>query len=519
MKRLIEIIFITLLSAELISAISVHDRIISTRVSDSFSSLKDDTTGLLRLLKIDTFRLDIIPPSSGVQFYKDRIVFLSMSKNEMKMSSNQISFGAVEAYSAYVKDSVLGKHAVFSPLASFSYPCEALSFSRDCNTIYFTKIPKKSNKEKIFKAKFTANIKNQTELVSESDPLEFCSDNANYSHPALSADETMMVFASDRAGSFGGMDLYIARKTGDKWSTPENLGSLINTPGNEFYPFLDLENNLYFSSDKLPGYGGYDIFTSNFNGKGWDKPMNLSDHINSNKDDIAFTINKTDGKTAFFTRRQKSGNADMQLFRIRFTTKNPESNLLTISYIFNGRPVSKPDLTVPPEPETGKITSSQPLMTKPERQTISETGKQKREKQVDAEPIKKTEKQVINEPAKIKPEKEVVTRTEPEIRPAKADIANKAIPLQTDQKDVVVYKVQILPNRSQLNAKKMDISGTSYKIDEYLYLGAIRYTVGEFSSLGQATALQKICRQAGYPQSFVVAFKNNTRSLDKSLFK
>jgi hypothetical protein len=65
----------------------------------------------------------------------------------------------------------------------------------------------------------------------------------------------------------------------------------------------------------------------------------------------------------------------------------------------------------------------------------------------------------------------------------------------------------------------MDIGGTNYKIDEYLYLGAIRYTIGEFSSLAQATALQRICRQSGYDQSFVVAFKDNTRSLDKNLFK
>jgi len=102
-------------------------------------------------------------------------------------------------------------------------------------------------------------------------------------------------------------------KSDGKWAAPENLGSSINTVGNEFFPFLDSENNLYFSSDKLPGYGGYDIFSCKFNGSGWDKPANLSDHINSLNDDIAFTINRNDGKTAFLTRRQKSGKGETQL--------------------------------------------------------------------------------------------------------------------------------------------------------------------------------------------------------------
>ena len=57
----------------------------------------------------------------------------------------------------------------------------------------------------------------------------------------------------------------------------------------------------------MPGYGGYDIFTCKFNGETWDKPVNLSDRINSENDDIAFSIDRTDGKSAFYTKRQKSG--------------------------------------------------------------------------------------------------------------------------------------------------------------------------------------------------------------------
>jgi hypothetical protein len=83
----------------------------------------------------------------------------------------------------------------------------------------------------------------------------------------------------------------------------------------------------------------------------------------------------------------------------------------------------------------------------------------------------------------------------------------------------VIYRVQLLPGTSQKKSKEMIINGTEYKIYEYVYLGAPRFTIGEFSTLAPATALQNMCRQSGYPQSFVVAFKNDTRSLDVNLFK
>jgi hypothetical protein len=322
MKRLFKITLFSVITIMLLSFCPAGKNIINKKyLNFSFVTI-DDTTNIIRYIEVDTFRLPIIPPSSGVQFYKDRIVFLSMSKNERKMSPNQISFGTIEAYFAPVEDSVPGRHVVFSPLSSFPFPCEAMTFSRDYNTIYYTKIPRKDKKEKIFMAKFNSGSKSQTALVSENVPLSFCTDNFNYTHPALSSDENMLIFASDREGSLGGMDLFVSKKVDDKWSSPENLGKLINTSGNEFFPFLDSENNLYFSSDRLSGYGGYDIFTCKFNGTGWEKPVNLSGHINSDKDDIAFTVNKMDGKTAFFTRKQKSGKSEMQLFRVTLDRKS-----------------------------------------------------------------------------------------------------------------------------------------------------------------------------------------------------
>jgi WD40-like Beta Propeller Repeat len=506
MKRALEIILFALITIMLLSSNAIDKNIISEVYLNSSNVTIDDTTNVKRFIEVDSFRLQIIPPSSGVQFYKDGIVFLSMTKNEMRMSSNQISFGAVEAYYASVVDSVLGKHMIFSPLSSFLYPCEAMTFSSDYNTIYFTKIPKNNKKEKIFMAKFVPDGKSKTGLVPQVVPLDFCADNYNYSHPTLSSDENILIFASDREGSFGGMDLYISRRTGDKWSVPENLGPFINTAGNEFFPFLDSENNLFFSSDRLPGYGGYDIFTSKFNGEGWDKPVNLSDHINTDKDDIAFTINKIDGKTAFFTRRQKSGKDNMQLFRVKLKQGVADMNLLTLSYVFDGKPVAKTIFaSVTSETKAKPVEAESPKtipateVVKKEKPKVSETTTE----------IKKTAEKVIV----AKPEPEVIS---PKNKPV-ATVTTKPAPVE--QKDVVIYRVQLLPSTSEKKSKEIVINDKGYKLYEYLYLGAYRNTIGEFSTLAPAIALQRICRQSGRSQSFVVAFKNNIRSLDMNLFK
>jgi len=524
MKRRLEITFLSIFTLILLSSAVSEGKIMNDSYIISVNTSNPDTTGMMKLLDIAQFRLDLIPPSSGVQFYKDRIVYLSLSKNERKMAANQISFGAIEAYSGYIADSVLNNRRIFSSESAFSYPCEAITFSHDYDTIYYTRIPDRDKKEKIFRASFSSGSKNMDSLISDDMPLDFCLDNFSYSHPALSADEKFMIFASDKTGSRGGMDLFITRKKGNKWSVPENLGDAVNTSGNEYYPFLDNENNLYFSSDKLPGFGGFDIFTCRFNGTGWDKPVNLSDRINTDKDDIAFTLNKIDEQSAFFTRRPRSGKGEAQLFRITFRQKSDVIKLRTISYIFNGNPV------IPASSEIALYTEAkataekeQPVIKaipgtiKKEEKDIADTS-QYFKKPAEHKTVAAVEKSAKS-PEKTE-QKKPVTPEKTVNPPEKKDVAKPVnVPEQTGSKEIVTYRVQILLNASQIKRGEVVINGKSYRIYEYMYLGAVRYTIGEFNSLSPAVSLQNLCRQAGYPQVFVAAFKNNERSLDKSLFK
>jgi uncharacterized protein len=100
----------------------------------------------------------------------------------------------------------------------------------------------------------------------------------------------------------------------------------------------------------------------------------------------------------------------------------------------------------------------------------------------------------------------------------KTVVARTPEPAPADGKDVVSYRVQIY-SRKYRKDDQIEMGGKSYKTFVYSYSGAYRYTVGEFTTAAAATELQKVCRQSGYPEAFVVAFKNNVRSTDPALFK
>jgi hypothetical protein len=445
-----------------------------------------DTTGLVGFIKVDSFKLEIIPPSSGVQFFKSGIVFLSNTKYEGKMLPNHVSFGSNEAYTAIVKDTSLGFHMLFSPSLSFPFPCEALTFSSDFKIMYFTKIAKKEKREKIYYAEFKPVNKGEPGWVANDNPLDFCTGDYIFTHPALSADGNILIFSSDMAGSLGGMDLFLVRKVGEKWSSPINLGKSVNTQQYECFPYLDQDNNLFFSSDGLAGYGGYDIFTCKFNGETWEKPKNLSRRINTENDDIAFSIDKTDGRSAFYTTRQKSGNGEMQLYKVTLKQMVVDNNPLSISFIYNGKPLHKTEIAA--------IKTSEQVKP-PEKETV------------------------ITVPAEVKKETKVEAKKKAVV-PATKSPADKAVTINPgnkvpeELKDVVVYRIQFLTTTKPRKENQIVINGVSYTTYEYFYRGAYRYTVGEFTTLSSAAELQNLCRKSGYTQAFAAAFKNNVRVVD-----
>lgn len=124
----------------------------------------------------------------------------------------------------------------------------------------------------------------------------FNSDNYSVGYPFLTPDGQTLYFASNMDGGYGGFDMYVSyQQENESWSTPQNLGPRINTPGNEISPFFDGQF-LYFSSDWHPGYGGLDIFRADFDYESWVDPVNLGKEINSTHDDFGFVYFDKMGK-------------------------------------------------------------------------------------------------------------------------------------------------------------------------------------------------------------------------------
>jgi hypothetical protein len=111
------------------------------------------------------------------------------------------------------------------------------------------------------------------------------------SHAFESASGNELYFVSDRKGGFGGLDIYKSVKNPKgKWSTPENLGSTINTYLNEIMPIVTPDNNtLYFCSEGHTSIGGYDVFMSVRDPSGkWTEPVNLGYPINTTDDNVYY---------------------------------------------------------------------------------------------------------------------------------------------------------------------------------------------------------------------------------------
>ena len=141
--------------------------------------------------------------------------------------------------------------------------------------------------------------------------LPFNSDEYSCGHPTLSEDEKVLYFVSDKPGGFGGSDLY-SYTINHKGSanSPVNLGSKINTEGNELFPYVNNQNELYFSSNGHMGLGGLDLFKTNLRKI---QIQNLGADINSNKDDFGITFNKSNTK-GYFSSNRKNGTDDIYKF-------------------------------------------------------------------------------------------------------------------------------------------------------------------------------------------------------------
>ena len=137
-------------------------------------------------------------------------------------------------------------------------------------------------------------------------------------HPSLSNDGNQLYIVSDKPGGYGGTDLYVCQKKGDGWGEPKNLGSTVNSAGNEMFPWMSPGGTLYYSSDGFEGLGGLDLYRTSASGSNWNKPENLGYPLNSARDDFSLILDEKRG-VGFFSSNRIDGQGDDDIYS--FTRK------------------------------------------------------------------------------------------------------------------------------------------------------------------------------------------------------
>ncbi len=144
---------------------------------------------------------------------------------------------------------------------------------------------------------------------------------ADYSSgfPSFSPDGKTLYFSSNRPGGQGGYDIYVSYYEHGDWSTPINLGAPVNTAGDEVTPFFD-GNNLFFSSNWLPGLGGFDLYRAEqgdqtFNDAEWVKVFHMGTGVNSSYDDYGFIFDN-DKNTGYFTSNRRGVKSGDDIYRV-----------------------------------------------------------------------------------------------------------------------------------------------------------------------------------------------------------
>jgi len=409
-----------------------------------------------------------IDPYYGMQFYKNGILFMRHTKRNFKTLSDYVSFGRFETYYLPLKKDLRpGMPQFFTKKSPFPYPPGAIDFTKDGNILFFTKpLMTKSGSLRyvIFRAKLDPANK---EWIISATPLPFCNHEYSYMQPAISPDGKTLVFSSDMPTAQKGTNLFKSSLTGSGWSDPVNLGSPVNSNADELFPFLDDYNNLYFSSNR--GSDNFDIYVARFNGTGWDKPFRPAKGINSGNNDMIFKVKPND-TLAFLIAFGDTGKAQLQFFRLSL------ADSMKIS----------PVIAEVPRPDT---------LAKVRKAITPET--------------------IVQQdvaPSKLAESKKVI----PAIIPVSTPKPKPAPPKKPSD---IVFKVQIISSMVPSGSYAVWVNHKKYYTREYFYKGAYRYTIGEFDNVEDALKLKALCRQQGYPQAFVAAFRHNKRVLDPVVFK
>ncbi len=326
------------------------ERLSDLNTNDSrASSLKYDPN-YLEEIEAQSNRFNVSPVSVNTSFsdfaagFGDRGVIFASSREEgvsKKMTHKWTGLPFLQLFSAKISEDGNLKNAK-KLVGDFNskYNESSVAVTDDGKTMYFTRNSFDNGYQKdksgiirlkLYRASFNGN--GWSDIIE----LPFNSTEYSVAHPALSADNSQLYFASDMPGTNGLSDIYVVDINADgTYSEPLNLGDQINTEGRDTFPFMSKNGDLYFASDGHLGLGGLDVFVCmDAANPTKDNIFNVGRPINSKKDDFAFVIDD-ETSLGYFTSNRSGGRGSDDIYRfLQLEPLNTTCETLVVGTVVN----------------------------------------------------------------------------------------------------------------------------------------------------------------------------------------
>ena len=301
---------------ELLYQLSLEDSSTQYRPQTTFMDMMEEGTVSVNNLPMNSPMSDFSPI-----FYKENQVVFSSSRDSSFLVTRKYKWNNQPYLDLYIgdRDSLernVDRVKKLSSTLNTKYHEASASFTPDGNTVYFTR---NNYKKKLRRDADGVNHLTLFKSVKEngkwSKPKELPFNSKSYStgHPAVSPDGKKLYFVSDMPGGLGGTDIYVVDiYENGEYSKPKNLGTAVNSRRKEMFPFVT-GNALYFSSNRSEGYGGLDVYQSNYRYGEFDIAMNLGEPINSRRDDFSFIIDEVK-KSGYFASNRPGGKGSDDIY-------------------------------------------------------------------------------------------------------------------------------------------------------------------------------------------------------------
>ena len=263
----------------------VMNEIVGCELALQFSEQPDESQPVYRVEELSTPFAEFAPI-----LMNDSVMLFSSQRQEAEPDERNDPFFSVQLYQASLQNEIWATEGEFAEVInSAGMHVSNGAFTEDRKKFYFSAC------DQNYTCRIMVSSYDQA-TWTEPYPLDHTINYPGYSttQPFVTkvGDRDVLLFASDRPGGKGKMDIWYAlRKQGDTYNEPVNLGASVNSPGDDITPWYDTADSiLYFSSDWWPGFGGFDIFRSKGMLLRQRKAENMGIPYNSGANDVYYSI-------------------------------------------------------------------------------------------------------------------------------------------------------------------------------------------------------------------------------------